>query len=307
MLFLFGATLVGFTQLVLLFSSFLNNQSFALAGVSSPVSFAICLIAKNENDDILEWLKYHESIGVKSIILFDDNSTVPMYSIVKPYIDSGMIVNYTFLSNQPTSKKNQFYVYRYCIDHYKDKYTHIGMFDSDEFLNIKNENLTVTDLLTPYKDYGGLALNWMLFNSNGHILRPSGGVLSNYAMCYAHSHIKTIVNTKYVIDSVTPHHFSYQPGYYAVDTNFQRVDGFFSNRNNNNSSKPLHKRTPADDPLYQIAYINHYNLKSLEDFNRKVHRGYPDGARPRTYDYFLNVHKVPQFNCGILKIRSKEL
>lgn len=58
---------------------------------------------------------------------------------------------------------------------------------------------------------------------------------------------QTIANTEWGRNPDGPHHWSYKPGFYAVNEHFQRVDGYW----NHNVS------------LDKIA-IHHYVLKSLE-------------------------------------------
>ena len=86
---------------------------------------------------------------------------------------------------------------------------------------------SIPAVLKDYESYGGLTLSWMNFGSSGHIERPPGGVLANYNKCYQDFHIKSIVVTDHVNEpsTLTPHHFSYRDGYYAVDTNHTLTPG----------------------------------------------------------------------------------
>ena len=43
-------------------------------------------------------------------------------------------------------------------------------------------------LLSQYEAFGGLALNWVMFGSNGHLQRPRGGVLVSYHACLPLQH-----------------------------------------------------------------------------------------------------------------------
>jgi hypothetical protein len=55
-----------------------------------------------------------------------------------------------------------------------------------------------------YDQYGGLALNWVVFGSSGHKQRPQGGVLVNYRQCLPmqqeqNQHVKVIANTAHLM------------------------------------------------------------------------------------------------------------
>ena len=41
----------------------------------------------------------------------------------------------------------------------------------------------INTFMQQYEQYGGLAVNWMIFGSSGHKSRPRGGVLVNYHAC----------------------------------------------------------------------------------------------------------------------------
>lgn len=71
------------------------------------------------------------------------------------------------------------------------------------------------------------------------------------------SHIKTIVHIPYGKEmGPDPHHALYSPGKYAVDENFDRIDG---------------PRTV--NASYRRIALNHYPIKSLEEFKIKAIRG----------------------------------
>lgn len=201
----------------------------SISETSHKPSIAICLLSKNENEDINEYIDYHKSIGISKIILWDDNSIIPMHYNISHHISSQFVL-YHYLTTHH-SPNNQLFAYAQCLQRYRHIFTHIGFFDTDEFLVIKEANQTLVDIVARYPNAGGLALNWMLFGSSGHIQRPTGGVLANYNQCVRNCHIKTLVNTKHVLNiSDGVHHFIYKPGFRAVDTSRRRVRKFYNPR-----------------------------------------------------------------------------
>lgn len=52
----------------------------------------------------------------------------------------------------------------------------LAFIDADEFFVPHDESwTTLPELLKKYETYGGLAVNWRLFGSSGHITRPKVG------------------------------------------------------------------------------------------------------------------------------------
>lgn len=255
---------------------------------------ALCLVTKDEEIDLLEWVDYHRSIGVTHIIIMDNNSSTPAIDTILHHVRSGFILHYSYFSHRAPSLNNQLYAYRLCLASFGRYFSHMGFIDTDEFIVIKNRSSTIIDILNKYTGYGGLTLNSMLIGSSGHVKRPKGGILANYNKCQRNSVVKTIVatgKTTSVTASGNPHNFHYKHGSYAIDTNFHRVDG---------PCNPSDCGTPKDS-LYDVAYINHYVLKSLEDYQIKLKRGSGDGGQ-RSTSFFQSLNNaIGEKSCDYLR------
>lgn len=261
---------------------------------SKHTSLGICLLVKDEEPNIIEWLDYHQSIGVTGVILVDYNSTIPMISPdVLKRIKSGFVVGYHYYykSKVRTHQSHQLHLYNLCIRLYKRQFTHLAFIDADEFIVVKNRSATVTQVLEDYKDFGGLVLNWMIFGSNGHLARPPGGVLRNYNQCSTNCHVKSIIHTQRVASvSDVNHYFHYREGHHAVDTNKHKVEGPFNPTFNALDPNNFLKCYDVPETLYEVMYINHYVVKSLEDFEKKLMRGTPNKkSRDMTFFHLQNA------------------
>jgi hypothetical protein len=186
---------------------------------------AVCLIVKDQHDDIEEWIDYHKSIAIGKFYIFDNNSTIPMEKVLEKYIESNL-VRYEFVEHLE-DRFNQLYVYKRCIDEFSRLHKFMAFIDADEFIVIAN-GMDLPTLMKQYKNYGGLTLNWKVFGSSGHVARPAGGVLRNYHACSRNHHVKSIVNTAHVEDVLSAHHFKFKKDFFAVDTNYRRIDGAFN-------------------------------------------------------------------------------
>ena len=286
---------------------------------TETVRVGLCLLSK---DDALkgyleEWLDYHKSIGVAGVVIMEDNSTQSALTVpgILRHVRSGFIIHYVFNAAQqwvryppPKDKlgpfpNNQIFAYNHCLRNYRNTFTHMGFIDGDEFIVIKN-NMSISEALHPYKGFGGLTLNWMNMASNGHITRPSGGVLRNYNRCVRNCHVKSIVNTNAVVrTSNTPHHFLYKFGFYAVDTNFERVAGPTNPDNVNGSCFRSGLLLLPSESLYNVLYLNHYGIKSKQDWQEKMARGWAEGTK-LNQDYFDYVDGLALDNCPFLQVKN---
>jgi hypothetical protein len=253
--------------------------------------FAMCLIAKDDNLDIVEWIEYHRRMGCSKFYITDHNSTVSMFDTIRDYISSGL-VEYSYADSK-IKYRAQLHVYNDCLRKHNRKHNFIGFLDSDEFIVVVNKTQSIPDVLINYENYGGLTLNWKIFGSSGHLKRPSGGILPNYHKCFKNWHVKSIVNTQFVYQTgPDPHCFSYLKNKFAVDTSLTRIDGAY---NINNTS-------PPPEHVFDVMYLNHYDVKSLEDFARKNVRGRADGSPPRVPTYFEDLDKKANISCGTLRM-----
>lgn len=248
--------------------------------------FAICAIVKNE-DYLSEWIEYHRRLGCGKFYLFDDNSSVPLIGSIDKYVKSGL-VDYNF-GDFSYLMKPQIMTYNLCLQNYRKRHRFIGFLDADEFIVIVNKTQKIPDVLRHYEPYGGVALQWKMFGSSGHQKRPEGGVLKNYNKCGSNIHIKTIANTDYVDRCASSvHEFYYRDRYFTVLTNHTKIKGCYN----------------YGPPQYDVMYLNHYNVKSWEDFLRKVARGKANRNTPilDPKGYFAAVENKSTEDCGYLQM-----
>lgn len=234
--------------------------------------FAICAIAKDEDEYLTEWVEHHAKLGASRIYLFDNNSTRPQNLFLMDYIRSGFVEYFTIGGYKEPNA--QLHAYERCLHEYRDQHDYIAFIDVDEFIVINNSARSVPDILDDYSDCGGLALNWMIFGSAGQIQQPKGRVLETFHQCYKHPLVKLIVNTQRAIGiKSNPHSFQYVYGSHACDTSHNRVDG----PTNTNLAR-----------AFDVMYINHYRFKGEEHYKMKMERGYTIGDTAQikfeTYD-----------------------
>lgn len=259
--------------------------------------FGMCLHIKEEQqEDTIQWIKYHHRLGANKIYVVDDGSSQPLFSSLKEYIDNG-VVEYTYRSQYYSMllyivkhvinvQNSQMTTYEYCLKQYGKFNKFLAFIDVDEFIVLSNSS-SIPSILKQYEDYGGLVLNWKIFGSSGFIKRPKTGV-SEYTSCASSCTVKSIIQPSYVKSiSGNPHWFIYAGGKYAVNENFIIVNESCSQES------------------YQKIHINHYTTKSLEDFQKKISRGRFSNSLARGHSrmsYFYEINNQTTNTCPKIEL-----
>lgn len=257
-------------------------------------------MVKDHAQDLGEWIDHYLKLGVGRIYMYDHGTMPLLLPIVAELVEMDVIVYHWLTSDmmerlsgfkykppKPGSSISyginpQIHVYQLCIKRHLNNHRWMAFFDTDEFLLLRNRS--VKDLPTFLKDYelyGGLVVQWRIFGSNRHLVKPNGTVLENYLTCYLSDGVKSIVNTRYVVSTVgNAHAFKYSDGKYAVNEDLQRVDG----------AGTVHRSINK-------VVLNHYVTKSAAEYLAKVARGSGDGRSKKGEAYFNYTNKWAIWNC----------
>jgi sulfur relay (sulfurtransferase) DsrC/TusE family protein len=227
----------------------------------------MCAIAKNEGRYLQEWIEYHNMLGVEKFYLYDNESTDNTKEVLQPYVDKGL-VEYTFFPGI----KMQLKAYKNCVKKHKHDTQYIAFLDIDEFIVPLNHN-TIPEYMHSLGKFSGVQINWMVYGSGGAKTRTEGFVIDRFR---SHSlpdeplnhHVKSIVNPRRILGIFSAH----RPvlwGYF-VDENGNRIKESFWTR-------PI---------VMSKIRVNHYAIKSYEEFLEKRSRGRARFDRIRGLDYF---------------------
>jgi cellulose synthase/poly-beta-1,6-N-acetylglucosamine synthase-like glycosyltransferase len=124
---------------------------------------------KDEDPYMPEWIEYHLKIGVTQFYIYNNGSQIPLTTSLKKYIDLGVVTPEVIEGVGVQTK-----AHAHCLEKYGSQCQWIAFIDADEFLVPKTLTGSLPDFLTAYEPYGGLAVNWLVFGSNGHIESRTG-------------------------------------------------------------------------------------------------------------------------------------
>ncbi len=211
----------------------------------------VCAIARDEASDLKEWVDYHLMIGFDRVVIFDNESVVPVRSVLREYVDAGVVV-----VTEIAGRGVQLSAYASFIKEFRKAARWVAFLDIDEFI-VPKDCQDISALLERYAAFGGLGIHWRVFGSNGHVARPPLPVTEAYDRVLSRDcHIKTIVQMQHVRHVVSPHHFTYADNMCCVNEHGVPVFG----------AKSYHTS--------DVVQINHYYYKSQQDYEAKMARGF---------------------------------
>ena len=263
---------------------------------------AVVTIMKNEAPYVKEWLDYHLLAGVDHFYIYDNESPDNLKEVLQPYIDAEL-VTYTFYPG----KCRQLEAYIDAVKQYKYFCRYMAWIDADEFIFPKSKP-TITevadDILSNVPHYvAGLGVNLNAYGSNGMEKADlSRSVLERFTRRAendwtppliedspqhgGNAHVST--NPRRVKYFPTPH----APAYFTFCAAINELGNLVTDF----SSFPVST---------EKIVMNHYSVKSKEEYVKKISRGNADHAE-NTYnmDNFYKYDRNEVFDDSILKYRD---
>ena len=233
------------------------------------IRLAVCAIAKNEGPYFKEWLDWHIGQGVEKFYIYDNESTDCTREVLAPYIESG-IVEYIYYPGY----RRQIAAYDDCIDRHRFDTRWLAFIDLDEFI-VPLRDRSITEFLTGFEDSPVVEINWLIYGSGGAEKKPAAPVMERFRHHSLPSHqlnrhVKSIVNPRRVFTMTGCHEAA-------------RIDGMAADSHGDPITRNFREREPQQD----IIRINHYAVRSKEEFIEKQNRGRASGSqRTISLDYF---------------------
>lgn len=223
-------------------------------------SVELVAIAKNESRFLVEWLAHYLSLGFDRITVYDHGSTDDTGEILGKLAVRFPIRRIPWSPDYNVSP--QMSAYAHALGSRSLEW--MAFFDVDEFLVLNDRYSGIKNFLSEFDEgVGAVAINWLTFGSGGHVERDYGLVTEAFRTggprdWKNNRHIKTIGRPT-CIKSMGIHDCLLKSGAYVTPT-----------------GAPLQmpeKRGIAHAVDHSRAQLNHYQCKSVADFNEKIKRG----------------------------------
>ncbi len=216
---------------------------------------AVCLLARDEARGLLEWMAYNLLLGFDEILIYDNDSIDGTRQLVEQARKVDPRIRYIAWPDIP-GRAPQRRAYNHALR--RSDADWIAFIDADEFIVLR-EHDSIGDFLAGFDDsIGGVCLHWRIFGSSGHKTYAKDLVIRRFARCAAAYHplVKSIVRRSAVAQMRV--HFAMLSSGIYVTADGTQVEAQCQ-------VTPI----PSDLP----ASINHYLLKSVEEYHAKVARG----------------------------------
>jgi len=218
-------------------------------------------IMKDERPYILEWVAYHRLIGFSDIVIYSNDSTDGSLEMLDALHRAGILTHRIQKTNIGVSPQ---------LAAYKDaaikcKTEWIAVLDADEFLVLKAD-AKVDDFLNRFRpEVSGIAINWRIFGSAGKLALEPGLVIERFTRASepnfsVNCQVKSIVRVRDIAE-ILVHGARLRQGQYV---------------NSSGDEVPLISLCRTPSVVTDIAQINHYYVKSIQEFERKRRRGRAD-------------------------------
>ena len=115
--------------------------------IENTTQVCLCAIGKKENLYIKEFINHYKQLGYNHIYLYDNNdeNDERFEDIIQEDINEGYVTLINYRGFRGTRNNPQLDAYYDCYEKNNRKYNWLSFFDTDEFLEIKPNNITIQE------------------------------------------------------------------------------------------------------------------------------------------------------------------
>lgn len=229
---------------------------------------AIIAIAKCENHYIREWVEHYRLLGADRIILGDNNDTdgERLSDVLGDYLRDGFVT----IKDCRGMKRLQATFYANMYREYGWQFDWLAFFDCDEFLCLTKHPDIPTFLSDPtYAPFKVIRLNWQCYGDNGLVRVVDG----DYSL---QKRFTQPIRRDLIVGRVPVNSNSKTFVRGGLTEPNIGVHGCYDERCCNDLGEPIRNDWATDGFSWEVAYLKHYNTKTLEEWLDKMRRGYAD-------------------------------
>lgn len=229
---------------------------------------------RNEAPFILEWLAYHQCIGMTDFLIYSNDCEDGTDALLDRLAERGIIQHER---NHSGGKKSvQWRALTKASRHKSIKDADwVYVADVDEFLCVHIGKGTIRELIEARPEADGFAVPWRMFGNNGVVQFVDQPVLDQFTRAAPEALVwpwravqfKSLFRNAECYDRL---------GVHAPKHKSDARAGIWVDGNGNRLEALRGTVTHTTRPRYGLAQINHYALGAMESFLVKVERGRPN-------------------------------
>lgn len=227
------------------------------------LSLAMCV--KDEAKYIQEWIEYYLIQGVDHFYIYNNNGTDNTQEVIQKYIDKGLVSWITY-----PGRDKQIEIYNHAVNSFKWETRWLGFVDIDEFI-VPLKHTSLKEAMKDYEAFNQLRIHWILYGSSGHKEETRGLVIERFTQHQegVDEFTKSILNPRACL--------------------YANVHAGLVFGKSVDEQKRIYEegKTPASA---DILRVNHYVIKSWEEYSRKKNRGRADLTCGALSDEFFTNH-----------------
>ena len=167
-------------------------------------------------------------LGLRVSISYDA-ATDNTREVLEPYISKGEVIYF-----EAKGKGVQIPCYNDFLSRFRQNSRWVAIIDADEFLAPMDPYTSIPMFLSEFEGYPAVGVNWVVYDSNGHISKPDGLVIENYTRVELNTNssqnhiIKSIIQPSRTLFCPRPHCCIYTPfskHKLAVNENYEPIVG----------------------------------------------------------------------------------
>ncbi|HEY5287389.1 MAG TPA: glycosyltransferase family 92 protein [Solirubrobacteraceae bacterium] len=275
---------------------------------------SICAIFKDEAPYLSEWIEFHRLVGVERFFLYDNGSGDGGREVVEPWVRRGIVS--VAECSIPLGEGGQGWAYADALRRARGRTRWLAFIDVDEFLFSPGPTL-LPDVLTDYERHPGIVVNWQVYGSSGRTTAGDGLVIERFVRrartrWVRNRRVKSIVDPQRAVRPIGPHFFEYTDGALAVTEDHEPVRVIEHRAWARRMRRGLLRLPLIETDPYAVRHssvkgvsvervrLNHYAVRSQEEFEQKTVRHGSSRLAPRYFAYHdrNEVHDPALLSCA---------
>lgn len=219
-------------------------------------------IVKNEARFLLEFVIFHQLVGVDHMLIYDDSSEDNIATALSPFIQSGFVELIPWPRFQQ-GRNGQFLAYQHALAYNRNRSFWLAMIDCDEFL-FSPSDVSLKEQLQKREKYPALGVYSRTFGTSGLDEIPDGGLIIE---CLTERPPKEFKKNCTQRTIVQPTHALAVRSANTVLLTSTHVLGY------DEAGAEILATGETGHPANELR-INHYFTRAWGDFDRKIARQY---------------------------------